>query len=162
MFLSVVLSFKDCFFSSRRRHTRSLRDWSSDVCSSDLLGTATGSLRHAGAKTGCGGNVRETGWPGAVTELEAVEVSSPLRSRAHPGRKAGATTTGASAGSKHGPPCVTSRRSFCQDTHLDGRASLRYQARDGRAPRLPNLLLSRSLEGPGPRTRLRRSTTHHA
>src|SRR6266496_2213502 len=26
----------DFFFSSRRRHTRSLRDWSSDVCSSDL------------------------------------------------------------------------------------------------------------------------------
>src|SRR5690349_22692339 len=26
------------FFSSRRRHTRSLRDWSSDVCSSDLTG----------------------------------------------------------------------------------------------------------------------------
>src|SRR6266403_5074364 len=25
------------FFSSRRRHTRSLRDWSSDVCSSDLM-----------------------------------------------------------------------------------------------------------------------------
>src|SRR5690349_24102707 len=25
------------FFSSRRRHTRFLRDWSSDVCSSDLL-----------------------------------------------------------------------------------------------------------------------------
>ena len=24
------------FFSSRRRHTRSDRDWSSDVCSSDL------------------------------------------------------------------------------------------------------------------------------
>src|SRR5699024_12185439 len=27
------------FFSSRRRHTRSKRDWSSDVCSSDLHGT---------------------------------------------------------------------------------------------------------------------------
>src|SRR5438874_4704287 len=27
------------FFSSRRRHTRSLRDWSSDVCSSDLRRT---------------------------------------------------------------------------------------------------------------------------
>src|SRR6266403_4496270 len=27
------------FFSSRRRHTRSLRDWSSDVCSSDLVTT---------------------------------------------------------------------------------------------------------------------------
>src|SRR5206468_7147477 len=27
------------FFSSRRRHTRSDRDWSSDVCSSDLFST---------------------------------------------------------------------------------------------------------------------------
>src|SRR5699024_11837099 len=27
------------FFSSRRRHTRSKRDWSSDVCSSDLPAT---------------------------------------------------------------------------------------------------------------------------
>src|SRR5690349_23384694 len=31
--MKVLLDF---FFSSRRRHTRSLRDWSSDVCSSDL------------------------------------------------------------------------------------------------------------------------------
>src|SRR5436309_4869934 len=29
------------FFSSRRRHTRFSRDWSSDVCSSDLDGAAT-------------------------------------------------------------------------------------------------------------------------
>src|SRR5687768_18243948 len=28
------------FFSSRRRHTRCSRDWSSDVCSSDLLSTS--------------------------------------------------------------------------------------------------------------------------
>src|SRR6266513_3589690 len=28
------------FFSSRRRHTRSKRDWSSDVCSSDLAAVA--------------------------------------------------------------------------------------------------------------------------
>src|ERR1019366_4373865 len=27
----------DCFFSSRRRHTRLVSDWSSDVCSSDLM-----------------------------------------------------------------------------------------------------------------------------
>src|SRR6266542_5280273 len=27
----------DFFFSSRRRHTRCYRDWSSDVCSSDLF-----------------------------------------------------------------------------------------------------------------------------
>src|SRR5207249_5111264 len=32
-FLFFILFF---FFSSRRRHTRSKRDWSSDVCSSDL------------------------------------------------------------------------------------------------------------------------------
>src|SRR5699024_11445640 len=29
------------FFSSRRRHTRSKRDWSSDVCSSDLVSITT-------------------------------------------------------------------------------------------------------------------------
>src|SRR5690554_4043380 len=29
-------SFLEFFFSSRRRHTRCGRDWSSDVCSSDL------------------------------------------------------------------------------------------------------------------------------
>src|SRR3989449_2657451 len=32
----VVIFF---FFSSRRRHTRCSRDWSSDVCSSDLCST---------------------------------------------------------------------------------------------------------------------------
>src|SRR5215211_2205597 len=39
-------------FSSRRRHTRSLCDWSSDVCSSDLIktfGVAPGEERCAGA-----------------------------------------------------------------------------------------------------------------
>src|SRR5690606_3130518 len=30
------------FFSSRRRHTRFSRDWSSDVCSSDLIKTTSG------------------------------------------------------------------------------------------------------------------------
>src|SRR2546421_9007259 len=34
--LSVCVSFSFFFFSSSRRHTRSDRDWSSDVCSSDL------------------------------------------------------------------------------------------------------------------------------
>src|SRR5438874_12445851 len=32
----MIHSYVSFFFSSRRRHTRSLRDWSSDVCSSDL------------------------------------------------------------------------------------------------------------------------------
>src|SRR5699024_9450349 len=34
------------FFSSRRRHTRSKRDWSSDVCSSDLPPNALNNLNH--------------------------------------------------------------------------------------------------------------------
>src|SRR5206468_8630683 len=35
------------FFSSRRRHTRSDRDWSSDVCSSDLFaGTLCETVRY--------------------------------------------------------------------------------------------------------------------
>src|SRR5206468_4344416 len=36
-FFIVYFFFFFFFFSSRRRHTRSDRDWSSDVCSSDLL-----------------------------------------------------------------------------------------------------------------------------
>src|SRR6266542_5909021 len=35
MLLLVLIFF--FFFSSRRRHTRCYRDWSSDVCSSDLV-----------------------------------------------------------------------------------------------------------------------------
>src|SRR5690606_39892821 len=34
--LAFTLTFYFFFFSSRRRHTRFSRDWSSDVCSSDL------------------------------------------------------------------------------------------------------------------------------
>src|SRR5206468_5664040 len=36
LFLYSIFFFFFFFFSSRRRHTRSDRDWSSDVCSSDL------------------------------------------------------------------------------------------------------------------------------
>src|SRR5207302_5910857 len=39
-FLRLAICLYCCiffFFSSRRRHTRFSRDWSSDVCSSDLL-----------------------------------------------------------------------------------------------------------------------------
>src|SRR3712207_7628555 len=37
------------FFSSRRRHTRYWRDWSSDVCSSDLVAPVLGLLGTATA-----------------------------------------------------------------------------------------------------------------
>src|SRR5699024_11653091 len=35
--IMILIYFTYFFFSSRRRHTRSKRDWSSDVCSSDLF-----------------------------------------------------------------------------------------------------------------------------
>src|SRR6266516_6452185 len=39
--------YKICFFfSSRRRHTRSYGDWSSDVCSSDLSGRTVNVTRR--------------------------------------------------------------------------------------------------------------------
>src|SRR5216683_3948341 len=44
------------FFSSRRRHTRSDRDWSSDVCSSDLFVDEFGV--QAGAADGFGDSFR--------------------------------------------------------------------------------------------------------
>src|SRR5215217_6809428 len=60
------------FFSSRRRHTRYWRDWSSDVCSSDLPGGLASSR-----------SIRSTGW------------SVPYRRTAHPGRGRSATDVGA-------------------------------------------------------------------
>src|SRR5437870_13099088 len=39
--------FSGFFFSSRRRHTRWPRDWSSDVCSSDLHEDGHGDRRRA-------------------------------------------------------------------------------------------------------------------
>src|SRR5690554_1410881 len=45
-------SLQSFFFSSRRRHTRCGRDWSSDVCSSDLTSAALGTgLALRGHKT---------------------------------------------------------------------------------------------------------------
>src|SRR2546422_7836054 len=41
------------FFSSRRRHTRCSRDWSSDVCSSDLTGICPLHLRRHRQGIGC-------------------------------------------------------------------------------------------------------------
>src|SRR6266511_234675 len=56
------------FFSSRRRHTRFSRDWSSDVCSSDLVGQ-TGSVGVGGGLVGVAGG---TGMGVGVGEIGAV------------------------------------------------------------------------------------------
>src|SRR5216683_602770 len=47
------------FFSSRRRHTRSDRDWSSDVCSSDLayLDCVRGGVVRKGARIGANSTI---------------------------------------------------------------------------------------------------------
>src|SRR6266496_4390718 len=58
------------FFSSRRRHTRSLRDWSSDVCSSDLVGIVGYSLGG-----GMGWYARSHGL--ATNSVTAVEIVTP-------------------------------------------------------------------------------------
>src|SRR5215217_2213245 len=52
------------FFSSRRRHTRYWRDWSSDVCSSDLTIRRAQIVEGDGAEPGIGNIRRDRG--GAV------------------------------------------------------------------------------------------------
>src|SRR5690606_40104838 len=49
------------FFSSRRRHTRFSRDWSSDVCSSDLV------MRQAGTERAFTGELLENKKEGTYT-----------------------------------------------------------------------------------------------
>src|SRR5439155_3777754 len=49
------------FFSSRRRHTKWPRDWSSDVCSSDLVDrTADRDARYQGSRSASRSAVRST------------------------------------------------------------------------------------------------------
>src|SRR5205814_4732587 len=54
------------FFSSRRRHTRCLSDWSSDVCSSDLSSPAPGPSKGGGLGQSMG-----------TVEVEVNPVTSP-------------------------------------------------------------------------------------
>src|SRR5699024_11733553 len=50
VYQSLQLNKAFFFFSSRRRHTRSKRDWSSDVCSSDLGPSLNNALQKAKRK----------------------------------------------------------------------------------------------------------------
>src|SRR2546429_5033821 len=56
------------FFSSRRRHTRCSRDWSSDVCSSDLIAALSGHLTLAS----------QFQWIGTYPALIAFSVATAL------------------------------------------------------------------------------------
>src|SRR2546428_7560087 len=66
------------FFSSRRRHTRSDRDWSSDVCSSDLLLVLA--VPHAHASISSSLAVVIFSQPSVVT-ARSEEHTSELQSR---------------------------------------------------------------------------------
>src|SRR5260221_3209998 len=66
LFTVLMLHLHRCcfFFASRRRHTRSLCDWSSDVCSSDLGGPrrqpSTRSALSGGPATRSSSSLRRT------------------------------------------------------------------------------------------------------
>src|SRR3712207_8306261 len=51
-----------CFFSSRRRHTRYWRDWSSDVCSSDLRACKLAGASSREPECLAGGEEECSGW----------------------------------------------------------------------------------------------------
>src|SRR5437879_8012602 len=54
------------FFSSRRRHTRYIGDWSSDVCSSDLIEFAVQAKAAFAATSGANVRVLSNSWGGGA------------------------------------------------------------------------------------------------
>src|SRR5439155_2782424 len=85
--LSTILFF---FFSSRRRHTRWPRDWSSDVCSSDLaspgprgLGPGLAYRSRTTRRRRCACSSECSGWsqPCAPVRSEERRVGKECRSR---------------------------------------------------------------------------------
>src|SRR2546422_11139000 len=71
-----VLSRLFFFFSSRRRHTRCSRDWSSDVCSSDLYMAEHGIPRGAAAQAASPASGAEDGGlkPASTPASAAAEI----------------------------------------------------------------------------------------
>src|SRR2546429_3614933 len=75
-------SFTFFFFSSRRRHTRCSRDWSSDVCSSDLKRVFTLRVREPCACAVVHHDVPLV--PAAlIVRIRSEEHTSELQSRLH-------------------------------------------------------------------------------
>src|SRR5437870_6646013 len=77
------------FFSSRRRHTRWPRDWSSDVCSSDLTSSPAGSRSRSGTRARCG-RAESSSWAGPISR---------------PGTCARSSSATAPRASCRSPPC---------------------------------------------------------
>src|SRR5690625_6846845 len=79
----IILTFLICsflfFFSSRRRHTRWPRDWSSDVCSSDLADDPDRHRAH-----GCAAPLRLLRDPAGRDHQDGrLRLDLPLRSEEH-------------------------------------------------------------------------------
>src|SRR5216684_5008756 len=81
--MQLLSSFFFFFFSSRRRHTRCSRDWSSDVCSSDLTRRRSGGRLYYDAvvmdapPTGRIGNFLNV-----ATEVSGLAKVGPIRGHA--------------------------------------------------------------------------------
>src|SRR5439155_2760399 len=74
LFISFLYFLLYFFFSSRRRHTRWPRDWSSDVCSSDLRALHRGRFDF-------GGGIRAAhGLSAVVAEIWRSSRAEPVRS----------------------------------------------------------------------------------
>src|SRR5690625_7717344 len=86
-----------CFFSSRRRHTRWPRDWSSDVCSSDLGPAATLRAIPAVVCDRRGPRRPEANPPGVRSSLLMSAAKCPVQERSEERRvgKEGRTEGGA-------------------------------------------------------------------
>src|SRR5256885_11411682 len=99
-----MLVYIDFFFSSRRRHTRLQGDWSSDVCSSDLLQSLTSLLLFSAAVRTCFAAFSE------ALELPVRLMSISCASPGKPGKKAGEDRKSTRLNSSH---LVISYAVFC-------------------------------------------------
>src|SRR5207245_3719965 len=69
------------FFSSRRRHTRCYRDWSSDVCSSDLVPLLTESCKLDGPASIEGDTLQLSVYNGTAWNVKEITVGLTILRR---------------------------------------------------------------------------------
>src|SRR5438445_7253655 len=69
------------FFSSRRRHTRYWRDWSSDVCSSDLSDVRKAAILLMSLPEDQAGQLMTKLTPKQIEQVRSEEHTSELQSR---------------------------------------------------------------------------------